>query len=256
MQATRVQTGQQPKLFHVQTNTYIDLPPNLPVIYIGKPNDRIPPNIDVSCLPNSDVVSRVHASILVNGDNYSIEDLGSANGTYLNHSRLTALTNHQLHPGDRIDFGKDNKITFLFQRSSNTPNNNYKAENKEEEHVTFVSKLLGLVLMLGGLVFLAGSIVIGSPVWIYNSPLIALSIAGVFILTNGGLFRHLGWFLIGIGIVIAIGSGGIFILPIGLLPFLLAVSAFSVGYQLFTSGKVLSYNLLSIKEVFKKLTYK
>lgn len=81
-------------------------------------------------------------------------------------------------------------------------------------------------------------------------------LAGVFTLTKGGLFRHLGWFLIGIGIAIAFASGGILILPIGLLPFLLAVSAFSVGYQLFTSGKVLSYNLLSIKEVFQKLTYK
>ncbi len=47
MQATRLHTGQLPKLFHVQTNTYIDLPLNLSVIHIGKPNDRIPPHIDV-----------------------------------------------------------------------------------------------------------------------------------------------------------------------------------------------------------------
>lgn len=59
MQITRVQLGQLPKLFHVQTNTYIDLPLNLSVIRIGKPNDRIPPNIDVSNFPNADVVSIV-----------------------------------------------------------------------------------------------------------------------------------------------------------------------------------------------------
>lgn len=252
MQATGVQTEQLPKLLHVQTNTYIDLPPNLSIIYIGKPNERIPPDIDVSRLPNSDVVSRVHANILVNDKNYSIEDLGSANGTYLNHILLSPLNRYSLNLGDRIDFGKNNTVTFLFQLSNTSPANNRKTENQEKENVALLTKFIGLALMLGGLVFLAGTIVIGSPVWIYNTPLIALSIAGVFTLTNGGSFRNLGWFLIGIGIVIAIGSGGILILPIGLLPFLLAVSAFSVGYQLFTSGKVLSYNLLSIKEIFKK----
>jgi hypothetical protein len=56
MQATRVHTGQLPKLLHVQTNTYIDLPLNLSVIHIGKPNDRIPPDIDVSNLPDSIVL--------------------------------------------------------------------------------------------------------------------------------------------------------------------------------------------------------
>src|ERR671932_947933 len=247
MQATRVQTGQLPKLLHVQTNTYIDLPLNLSVIHIGKPNDRLPPDIDVSNLPNSDVVSRIHAHILVQGNTYLIEDLGSANGTYLNNSLLRPLTQHQLKLEDRIDLGKDNQVTFLFQLSKNIPPITSKAEEEEAEHVALFTKLFGLALMLGGLAFLAGSIVIGSPIWIYNSPLIALSIAGVLTLTNGGSFRHLGWFLRGIGIAIALASGGILILPIGLLPFLIAVSAFSAGHQLFTSGQVLSYNLLSIK---------
>lgn len=252
MQATRVHTGQLPKLLHVQTNTYIDLPLNLSVIHIGKQNDRIPPDIDVSNLPDSDVVSRIHAHILVQRNTYLIEDLGSANGTYLNESLLRPLTQYQLKLGNRIDLGKENQVTFLFQLSKNIPPIINEAEKAEEEHVAVFTKLAGLALMLGGLAFLAGSIVIGSPIWIYNSPLIALNIAGVLTLTNGGLFRHLGWCLIGIGIAIAFASGGILILPICLLPFLVAVSAFSVGYQLFTSGKVLNYNLLSIKEIFKK----
>ncbi len=252
MQTTQVQIGQLPKLFHVQSNTYIDLPFNLPIIHIGKPNDRIPPNIDVSHLPNSDVVSRVHANIRVEGGNYFLEDAGSANGTYLNHTLLAPLTRYSLKVGDRIDFGKDNKVTFLFQLANNVPAAASKAENEEEEQVALFTKILGLALMLGGLAFLAGSIVIGSPVWIYNSPLILLSIAGVITLTNGGSYRNLGWFLIGIGIAITIASGGILILPIGLLPFLLAVAAFSGGYQLFTSGKILNHNLLSLKEILKK----
>jgi pSer/pThr/pTyr-binding forkhead associated (FHA) protein len=252
MQATRVHTGQLPKLLHVQTNTYIDLPLNLSVIHIGKQNNRIPPDIDVSNLPDSDVVSRIHAHILVQGNTYLIEDLGSANGTYLNDSLLRPLTQYQLKLGDRTDLGKGNQLTLLFQLSENIPPITSKVEKDEEDRVDLFTKFIGLAFMLGGLAFLAGTIVIGSPVWIYNTPLIALSIAGVFTLNNGGSFRNLGWFLIGIGIVIAIGSGGILILPIGLLPFLLAVSAFSAGYQLFTSGKILSYNLLSIKEIFKK----
>jgi len=62
MRSTQIQTGHLGKLFHVQTNTYIDLLPNLSIIHIGKPNERIPPDIDVSPLPNSHFVSRVHAS--------------------------------------------------------------------------------------------------------------------------------------------------------------------------------------------------
>lgn len=254
MQATRVQTEQLPKLLHVQTNTYIDLPPNLSVIYIGKPNDRIPPDIDVSCLPNSDVVSRVHASILVNGDNYSIEDLGSANGTYLNHSRLTALTHHNLHPGDRIDFGKENKVTFLFQRSSHTPTNSHKAENEEEEHVALFTKLIGLALMLGGIGFLSSSVVLGTFTILYLPALgsVLSVIAGVLTLTYGRASRNLGWILITVGVVMAFASGGIVLQSMTLLSFLLAFGAISAGYQLFTDGKILNYDFLFLKKVFKK----
>ncbi|HEY9614585.1 FHA domain-containing protein, partial [Allocoleopsis sp.] len=155
MQATRVQTGQLPKLLHVQTNTYIDLPLNLSVIHIGKPNDRIPPDIDVSNFLNSEVVSRIHAHILVQGNTYFIEDLGSANGTYLNESLLRPLTQHQLRLGDRIDLGKDNQVTFLFQLSKNIPPVTSNAEKEEAEHVALFTKFLGLALMLGGLAFLS-----------------------------------------------------------------------------------------------------
>ncbi|NER84948.1 MAG: zinc-ribbon domain-containing protein, partial [Leptolyngbya sp. SIO1D8] len=53
----------QVKLFHVQTNTVIELPPQLTFLHLGKPNDRVPPTIDVSGFPDSEIVSRVHASI-------------------------------------------------------------------------------------------------------------------------------------------------------------------------------------------------
>ncbi len=114
MKSTRLQLGQIAKLLHIQSNTYIDLPLNLSVIHIGKPNERILPNIDVSTLPNADVVSRVHATIYVEGNTYFIEDLGSANGTYLNHTLLLPRTRYSVNLGDRIDLGKDNQVTFIF----------------------------------------------------------------------------------------------------------------------------------------------
>ncbi|MFB8791441.1 MAG: FHA domain-containing protein [Potamolinea sp.] len=103
------------KLLHLQTNTLIELPLNLQVIHIGKPNDQIPPDIDVSGFPNSEIVSRIHADIRVEGDAYFIEDVGSSNGTYINHNPLPKGNRHRLRSGDRISLGKGDQMTFLFQ---------------------------------------------------------------------------------------------------------------------------------------------
>lgn len=113
---TQLQT-QVAHLLHVQTNTSVELPVNLAVIHIGKPNDRIPPDIDVSGFPNSEIVSRIHADIRVEGDIYYIEDVGSSNGTYINNAPLPSGNRHRLRPGDRIALGKGDKVTFLFQTS-------------------------------------------------------------------------------------------------------------------------------------------
>jgi pSer/pThr/pTyr-binding forkhead associated (FHA) protein len=103
------------RLVHVQSEQNIELPQNLPVIHIGKPNDRIPPDIDVSGFPNSEVISRIHADIRVEGDAYYIEDVGSSNGTYINNLPLLPGNRHRLRPGDRIGLGKGDLVTFLFQ---------------------------------------------------------------------------------------------------------------------------------------------
>ncbi|MBD2126162.1 FHA domain-containing protein [Microcoleus sp. ZQ-A2] len=253
MQATRVHTGQLPKLLHVQTNIYIDLPLNRSVIHIGKPNDRIPPDIDVSNLPDSDVVSRIHAHILVQENTYLIEDLGSANGTYLNDSLLRPLTQYQLKLGDRIDLGKENQVTFLFQLSENIPPITNEAEQEEEEHVELFTKFIGLALMLGGIAFLSSSVVLGTFTVMYLPAMgsVLLVIAGVLTLTYGRDSRNLGWILITVGVVMALASGGIVLQSMTLLSFLLAFGAISAGYQLFTAGKILNYNLLSLKGIFK-----
>ncbi|AFZ34320.1 FHA domain containing protein [Stanieria cyanosphaera PCC 7437] len=112
--ATQLQI-QQASLLHVQTNTTLELPHNLYVIHIGKPNSQIPPDIDVSGFPNSEVVSRIHADIRVEGDTYFLEDVGSSNGTYVNHSPLPPGNRHRLRTGDRISLGKGDLVTFIFQ---------------------------------------------------------------------------------------------------------------------------------------------
>jgi len=105
------------RLVHVQTDTLLELPHNLGVIHIGKPNDRIPPDIDVSGFPDTEIVSRIHADIRVEADAFYLEDVGSSNGTYVNNVPLPMGNRHRLRPGDRIALGKGDKVTFLFQLS-------------------------------------------------------------------------------------------------------------------------------------------
>ena len=107
----------QAQLLHVQTNTLIELPQNLSVIHIGKPNSRIPPDIDVAGFPSSEIVSRVHADVRVEGDAYYLEDVGSSNGTYVNNMPLPPGNRYRLRVGDRIALGKGDLVTFLFQVS-------------------------------------------------------------------------------------------------------------------------------------------
>lgn len=108
-------SSRQPRLLHLQTSTLIEVPQNLTRIRIGKPNPNWSPDIDVSNLPNSEIVSCSHAEIRIQGNAYFIEDLGSANGTFINHSRLTPFTPCQLRFDDRIDLGKNELFTFLFR---------------------------------------------------------------------------------------------------------------------------------------------
>lgn len=112
--ATQLQS-QAATLIHVQTQTTLELPQGLMVIHLGKPNEQVPPDIDVSGFANSDVVSRVHADIRIEGDAYYLEDTGSANGTYVNHTPLAPGNRHRLRSGDRLSLGKGDLVTFIFQ---------------------------------------------------------------------------------------------------------------------------------------------
>ncbi|NER97845.1 MAG: FHA domain-containing protein [Symploca sp. SIO1B1] len=150
-------TKRKLRLVHVQTTTLIELPEHLENIRIGKPDRNWQPDIDVSNFPNSDIVSRSHVEIRISTNRYSIEDLGSSNGTYLNHSLLTPFTPCQLHIGDRIDFGKDDLFTFLFREAqigstrvtSNSINERVtptvNGDSNSQQEGSFVFDLLGAI---------------------------------------------------------------------------------------------------------------
>ena len=112
--ATQIQVSAH-QLLHLQTNTILEIDLDLGIAYLGKPNDKLPPSIDVSAFPSAEVVSRIHASIRLDGESYYIEDLGSANGTYINHNSLAKGNRHLLVAGDRISLGKGDLVTFIFQ---------------------------------------------------------------------------------------------------------------------------------------------
>lgn len=71
--------------------------------------------VTVGRSPQSDMflddvtVSRHHARILIDEDGYTIEDLNSLNGTYVNRKRIER---HQLFDGDELQIGKF-KLSFL-----------------------------------------------------------------------------------------------------------------------------------------------
>ena len=66
------------------------------------------PNVDLTLLSPS--VSRRHAKLMRDGDGYSLEDLGSSNGTFLNGERLAGR--RALKSGDQIRLGQAILLTY------------------------------------------------------------------------------------------------------------------------------------------------
>ena len=57
-------------------------------------------------------VSRKHAVIHRSGADYTVEDMGSVNGTYVNRKKVQPNTPQAIKPGDEIRFGK---LAFSFK---------------------------------------------------------------------------------------------------------------------------------------------
>jgi hypothetical protein len=107
----------QAALVHSETGTRFEIPPGEETVYIGRVNEELPVQIDLSNLPDADVVSRVHAVIHCEEEVYYLEDAGSANGTWLNGEELQPGTRfrRQLKAGDTITLGRHHKINFNFE---------------------------------------------------------------------------------------------------------------------------------------------
>jgi pSer/pThr/pTyr-binding forkhead associated (FHA) protein len=64
---------------------------------------------DVDLTPDGGLeggVSRRHCKVYHEEGNYFVEDLGSANGTFLNNERLTPYLAHTLEDGDELQLGR------------------------------------------------------------------------------------------------------------------------------------------------------
>ncbi len=70
------------------------------------PARGITPEIDLGQFDSSGRVSRRHATIHIQGGNFFIEDLGSANGSTLNQVPLPSQERKPLKPGDQIHIGE------------------------------------------------------------------------------------------------------------------------------------------------------
>jgi MFS family permease len=103
------------QLIHTLTHKIIDLPENPSLISIGKEHNNTMQGINVSNLPHSEVVSRNHAQIKFDGNDYYIQDMGSSNGTYINKYPLLPGIWYKLGPGVKIGLGKRDLIAFVFE---------------------------------------------------------------------------------------------------------------------------------------------
>lgn len=78
-------------------------------------------------------ISRPHVNIAVHGDEYTITDRGSANGTWLNGNELEAEEEQALKEGDLIEIAEyepgERLISFTFSLYGETPDSPYPAED-------------------------------------------------------------------------------------------------------------------------------
>ena len=78
-------------------------------VVIGRedPISDVFPDLDLTDLGGMDKgVSRKHAVIHRSGPNYTVEDMGSTNGTYINKKKLQPHTPQTIKAGDELRFGK------------------------------------------------------------------------------------------------------------------------------------------------------
>ncbi len=78
-------------------------------VVIGRedPISEVFPDVDLTALGGLEKgVSRKHAVIHRTGADYTVEDMGSTNGTFINRKRIQPHAPESIKPGDEVRFGK------------------------------------------------------------------------------------------------------------------------------------------------------
>ena len=103
-------------LINQETGKKFILPSGEKSVYIGRLNEEFPVQVDLSAIPNADLISRVQAAIHLENEVYYLEDAGSSNGTWLNEKQIQSGTRfrQQLNSGDTIAFGRNKTVKFTF----------------------------------------------------------------------------------------------------------------------------------------------
>jgi len=98
-----------PKLvFASPEGSTLDIPAKDEVM-IGRedPISEVFPDVDLTNLGGLEKgVSRKHAVIHHAGEDYTVEDMGSTNGTFINKKRIQPHAPETIKPGDEVRFGK------------------------------------------------------------------------------------------------------------------------------------------------------
>jgi pSer/pThr/pTyr-binding forkhead associated (FHA) protein len=95
-------------VFKTPDGSKLEIPAKEEVI-IGRedPISEVFPDLDLTNFGGAEGgVSRRHAVIHRSGNVYTIEDMGSTNGTYINKKRIQPHVPQTITPGDELRFGK------------------------------------------------------------------------------------------------------------------------------------------------------
>jgi hypothetical protein len=102
-----------PRLVHVESGTEFPLPGDREV-GVGRldPVTNLSPEIDLTALDPQRSLSRRHARVACRGGRFYLrEEIGTANGTFVEGERLATGVERLLEPGARVRFGR---VDFVF----------------------------------------------------------------------------------------------------------------------------------------------
>ncbi len=89
-----------------------EFPLSKDVITIGRrsPADGIYPDVDLTDDDPESYISRRHGQVIKSGSQFIFEDVGSANGSFVNNTRMAKGVQQPLKDGDQVRLGKTEMI--------------------------------------------------------------------------------------------------------------------------------------------------